>query len=345
LLCKVDFYPPFGQVRLIVESIDPVYTLGKIAQDRQRLIAALKAKGTLDINKRLSLARVPLTIGLITSHDSAAYHDFTDELKRSGLAFNVLLVDSIMQGKNTESSVLKAFKTLNRLAHVDAIIITRGGGSVTELSCFDSESIALAIAQSQRPVLSGIGHEINTTITDLAAHTFLKTPTAVAQFLVGRVQEFLDHLNEREDVIVDLSQRALHEERRRLKDWALTLRTGTLGLLTSQHRRVEAICEAFKRMPAGAIKDARKHVVGENDRLKKTIHLHLQKSQDKMNQYQKLIEMADPKNILKKGFSITKNIEGKAVRSIKNISKQDILVTEVFDGSIVSTVEEIKKNG
>ncbi len=111
-LCKVDFYPGHGQVRLIVESIDPVHTLGKIAQDRQRLIALLKQKGILDKNKQLPLPEVILNIGLITSYDSAAYHDFISELKRSGYAFKVFLVNSIMQGKNTESSIIKALKTL-----------------------------------------------------------------------------------------------------------------------------------------------------------------------------------------------------------------------------------------
>lgn len=90
-LCKVDFYPPHGAVRLIVESIDPIYTLGKIAQEKQRLIVLLKEKGTLDKNKQLALPLVPLTLGLITSHDSAAYNDFISELQNSGYGFKVFL--------------------------------------------------------------------------------------------------------------------------------------------------------------------------------------------------------------------------------------------------------------
>src|SRR5476651_1256091 len=121
--CKVDFYPGHGQVRLIVESIDPVHTLGKIAQDRQRLIAVLKQKGILDRNKQLLLPEVVLNVGLITSYDSAAYHDFISELKRSGYAFKIFMINSIMQGKNTEESVVNALKTLEAMDEMDVIVI------------------------------------------------------------------------------------------------------------------------------------------------------------------------------------------------------------------------------
>ena len=211
-LCKVDFYPGHGQVRLIVESIDPVHTLGKIAQDRQRLIALLKQKGILDKNKQLPLPDVILNIGLITSYDSAAYHDFISELKRSGYAFKIFLINSIMQGKNTESSIIKALKVLEGIGEMDVIVITRGGGSIAELSCFDSEKIAMAIAQLGIPVLSGIGHEINTTVTDLAAHTFAKTPTAIAKFLVERLKEFIEGVDERQERIMEALRQALEDQ-------------------------------------------------------------------------------------------------------------------------------------
>ncbi|OGX29763.1 MAG: exodeoxyribonuclease VII large subunit, partial [Omnitrophica WOR_2 bacterium RIFCSPHIGHO2_01_FULL_52_10] len=142
--CTVDFYPPHGAVRLIVEEIDPTYTLGKLAQEKQKLIAALKEKGVLDKNKQLPLPPVPLTIGLITSDDSAAYNDFISELRKSGYGFKVYLRNTLMQGKNAPKDVCRAFAELQRLDGLEAIIITRGGGSLAELSCFDSALIAEA---------------------------------------------------------------------------------------------------------------------------------------------------------------------------------------------------------
>ena len=319
-LCKVDFYPGHGQVRLIVESIDPVHTLGKIAQDRQRLISLLKQKGVLDKNKQLPLPDVILNIGLITSYDSAAYHDFISELKRSGYAFKIFLINSIMQGKNTENSIVKALTALEGTGEVEVIVITRGGGSIAELSCFDSEKIAMAIAQLGIPVLSGIGHEINTTVTDLAAHTFAKTPTAIAKFLVERLKEFIAGVDQR----------------------AFLLQTRTLGLLKSHRQRLAGIAEALKRIPAVRFKGSRKSLGDAQEYLKKIIYLHLQNSRTKISQYQKLAQMADPKNTLKRGFSITRSREGHLIRSVKDTKDIKGISTQLVDGIINSEIKQGK---
>ncbi len=341
-LCKVDFYPGHGQVRLIVESIDPVHTLGKIAQDRQRLISLLKQKGTLDKNKQLALPDVILNVGLITSYDSAAYHDFISEFKRSGYAFKIFLVNSIMQGKNTESSVIKSLKILGSIGKVDVIVITRGGGSIAELSCFDSEKIAMAIAQSGIPVLSGIGHEINTTVTDLAAHTFVKTPTAIAKFLVERIKGFMEGVDARQERIIEILRQAINLKRTRLKDSAFFLQNQTLGLIKSHHQRLAGISEALKRTPAVRVKESRKSLGDTTEHIKRIIYLHLQNSRTKIGHYQKLVQMADPHNTLKRGFSITRSQEGRLIRSIKDAKEIKGIATQLVDGIIDSEIKQVK---
>jgi len=340
-LCKVDFYPGHGQVRLIVEAIDPVHTLGKIAQDRQRLISLLKQKGILDKNKQLLLSDVILNVGLVTSYDSAAYHDFISELKRSGFGFRVFLINSIMQGKNTESSIIKALKTLEGIPDIDVIVITRGGGSIAELSCFDSEKIAVAIAQLGIPVLSGIGHEINTTVTDLAAHTSAKTPTAIAKFLVERLMGFVEVVDQRQKRIVEVLRQSLDKQRTRLKDNAFVLQTQTLGLIKSHHQRLASVTEAIQRTPALKFKDSRKSLGDSQEHLKKIIYLHLQNSRTKINQFDKLAQMASPDNTLKRGFSITRSQEGQLIRSVKDVKVIKGITTQLVDGIINSEV----KNG
>ena len=338
-LCKVDFYPGHGQVRLIVESIDPVHTLGKIAQDRQRVIALLKQKGILDKNKQLALPDVILNIGLITSYDSAAYHDFISGLKRSGYSFKVFLINSIMQGKNTESSIIKALKVLEGMGEIDVIVITRGGGSIAELSCFDSEKIAVAIAQLSIPVLSGIGHEINTTVTDLTAHTFAKTPTAIAKFLVERLEEFVEGVDERQKRLIEALRQALVARHTRLKDHAFFLQTQTLGLIKSHHQRLASITEALERTPAVRFKESKKSLDDAQEHLKKIIYLHLQNSRTKIKHYEKLAQMADPKNTLKRGFSITRSQEGHLIRSLKDAKGIKGITTQLVDGIINSEVK------
>jgi len=337
-LCKVDFYPGHGQVRLIVESIDPIHTLGKIAQDRQRLIALLKQKGVLDKNKQLPLADVILNIGLITSYDSAAYHDFISELKRSGYAFKVFLVNSIMQGKNTEASITGAMKTLIGIDGLDVIVITRGGGSIAELSAFDSEKIAMSIAQSNIPVFSGIGHEINTSVTDLAAHTFAKTPTAIAKYLVERLMGFIEGVDDRQTRLMDALKQTLKDKRIRLKDNAVILQTQTLGLIKNHHQRLVSIDEALKRTPAVRFKESKKLLSEAEEQLKKIIYLHLQNSRTKISHYEKLAQMASPVNTLKRGFSITRSEEGRLVRNMKDVEDNKSITTQLVDGIIKSTV-------
>jgi exodeoxyribonuclease VII large subunit len=266
----------------------------------------------------LPLPDVILNVGLITSYDSAAYHDFISELKRSGYPFKIFLVNSIMQGKNTEDSVIKALKILEDKGEVDVIVITRGGGSIAELSCFDSEKIVLGVAQSGIPVLSGIGHEINTTVTDLAAHTFAKTPTAIAKFLVERLKEFIDSVDER----------------------AFLLQTRTLGLIKSHHQRLAGIAQALKWTSAVRLKESGKSLGDAQERLKKIIYLRLQNSRTKIAQYQKLAQMADPKNTLKRGFSITRSREGSLIRSIKDIKGIKDITTQLVDGIINSELKD-----
>ncbi len=337
-LCKVDFWQKGGTLSLSVENVDPTYTLGKIAQERQKLIALLKSQGVLDRNKTLELPAVMLRIGLVTSADSAAYNDFMDELRRSGFAFQVHLANAVMQGKTAPASVVAALKRLNGIEALDAVVITRGGGSIAELSCFDSESIARAVAASRLPVLSGIGHEINTTVTDLAAHTFAKTPTAVAQFLVGRISDFLGVLDERQRVVLDLARQKVDLERNTLKSRASNLQAGTMMYLRAHRDHVSVTLENLKRLPAGIVRTAGKDLREKRQALIKTIQLNLASGTTKMNHYQKLIDLASPANTLKRGFSITRAADGKVLKSSRGIKHGDRLTTELADGTVDSQV-------
>ncbi|HNV23877.1 MAG TPA: exodeoxyribonuclease VII large subunit [Candidatus Omnitrophota bacterium] len=341
--CRVDFYPPHGKVRLIVEDIDPVYTLGKIAQEKQRLIALLKEKGILDKNKTCLLPLVPLSIGLITSDDSAAYNDFCSELRKSGFHFSVILRNTIMQGKNAENDVCRSLDILSQRKDIDVIIITRGGGSITDLSCFDSQKIAEKIASVSVPVLTGIGHEIDTTITDLAAHTFQKTPTAVAQFIVVQITEFLRQMDEHSQHIIDLSQEKIRQEKQLLKKIANDLESQTRGLLKQQHTKIIQFLEFMKHRPKVFLKNAQKELEEKKKIFKKAIVVGLQGYNKRLEHFEKLIKAFHPQNTLRRGFSITRGQDRKILKSVKNLKRDESLITEISDGFITSRISEIKK--
>ncbi len=338
--CKVDFYAPHGAIRLVVETIDPVYTLGKLAQERSKLIAFLKEKGTLDQNKKIEFPLVPLRLGLITAADSAAHNDFMDEIKRSGIAFKIILMDCVMQGKKTEGEVSQAIKNLNKLKTLDVIVITRGGGSIADLACFDSQLIAETIAQSKYPVVSGIGHEINTTVTDLAAHTFEKTPTAIAQFLIGRVQDYLNLLDDHQHDIVTMAQGKVKAENERLRRLAVTIQKGTRQFVKSHHERLIRMRELIRHQPMMMLKDQQRSLKSVKNEFIRSIKVRLQNDRQKMASFEKMVDILNPVNTMKRGFSITRQKNGKIVRSINDIRSKDELTTEVADGVIKSRVTQ-----
>lgn len=343
-LCKIDFYAPHGALRLIVESIDPTYTLGRLAQAKQKLIASLKEKGVFEKNKQHPLPLVPLNIGLITAFDSAAYNDFLSELQKSGFGFKIFLRDTLVQGKRAEKDVVRALKELQKMEGLDLIVITRGGGSLADLSCFDSALIAEAIAKSKLPVLSGIGHEINLTITDLAAHTYAKTPTAIAQFLVERVKNFLKDLDTREDSLLETVFRKIEKERASLKVSASRLQEGLANFLEDHQDRVIRLREWFRERPSIILKDRNKLLLDRKELFKKTLRIRLDQDQLKLKHYQKFIDIANPINTMKRGFSITRNKQGKVLKRIEDVHVLEEIQTQLTDGNLISQVVDAQNS-
>ncbi len=337
-LCKVDFYPPHGAVRLIVESIDPIYTLGKIAQEKQRLIALLREKGTLDKNKQLALPLVPLQLGLITSYDSAAYNDFISELQLSGYAFKVFCRNTLMQGKAASVDVCQALDELSQIKSLDAIVITRGGGSIADLSCFDSQQIAQKIADLPVPVFSGIGHEINITITDLSAHTYAKTPTAIAQFIVDLINNFLETMQVKTQTIIKKASECLSQEKRRLKNNALDIQAATNDFLKQHHIGLIRRQEQLKEKPLQFLERTALTNLASQTALKKDILNYFKQESLRLTNFLRLIKVASPEKTLQRGFSISRLADGKLLRSVKQVQTNDQLTVEVFDGKINSVV-------
>ena len=342
-LCSVDFYPPHGAVRLIVEQIDPTYTLGKLAQEKQKLIAALKEKGVLDKNKQRPLPLAPLNIGLITADDSAAYNDFVSELRKSGYGFKVFLRNTLMQGKSAPKDVCRALSELQRVDGLETIVITRGGGSLAELSCFDSALIAEAVAACRLPVLSGIGHEINVTVTDLAAHTYAKTPTAIAQYLVGRVAEFLTGLDERLERLIHEAQATLVEYKQHLKDLAAGLQQGTMFFFKDHREQLIRLREALKHKPIVLLNDRKNSLIVQESRVKRGAQTFFAQQHSQLKAYKRIIEIVHPMNTMKRGFSVTRTKSGRILKSVHDAAPDAEITTELVDGSLQSRVEAVRK--
>ncbi|MEX0848271.1 MAG: exodeoxyribonuclease VII large subunit, partial [Ilumatobacteraceae bacterium] len=186
----LDVFAGSGQLGLKMSGIDPRFTLGDLAAQRDEVLRRLVASGMYDANRRRVLARAPLRVGVVTSLDSAAWADFQHEIERSGLGFQLRVIDVRVQGEWAVAQITAGLRTLCRADDLDAVVLIRGGGARSELATFDDERIAVAIAMSGLPVFTGLGHEIDRSVADEVAHSALKTPTACAAALVEHVQAF-----------------------------------------------------------------------------------------------------------------------------------------------------------
>ncbi len=225
LQCVVDFYPPFGKLQLKLVGIDPAYTLGRLEALRRRTLAYLEKQGLLERQRRLPWPELPLRVGLITSAGSAAERDFVTGLQASGYGFRVLRADCRMMGQSMVPQVTAALAGLAR-SGVDVIVLTRGGGSRADLSWFDVQEVAVAVATCPVPVLTAIGHEIDRSIADVVAHHACKTPTAAAEELVRRVADADARLADAAAGIAATATRRLEQARAGLREAGRRLRLG-----------------------------------------------------------------------------------------------------------------------
>jgi exodeoxyribonuclease VII large subunit len=324
-----------------MSAIDPVFTVGGIAANRERVLRALAADGLLDRNARLVLAPVPLRVGLITSHGSAAYHDFVHELEASGYAWQVGVVDVRVQGAAASRRIVWALRELARL-QVDVVVLARGGGSRADLGPFDTEQVAREIAGMSVPVLTGVGHEVDRSVADEVAHTACKTPTACAQILVTQVRVFVENLDQAAQRVgtrarsrAALAARELDDAARRIHRGAPAALLRERSLLDHRHGRVQELGRLRTRDAEVALQARERSVIAA------ATH-HLRRASTRLDGTETTLRALDPRRVLERGYSITRAANGQTVRRAVDASVGDQLVTELASGRIASRVEAVE---
>jgi exodeoxyribonuclease VII large subunit len=314
---RIEYHEIYG-LSLVINDIDPAFTIGEMALKRQQIIKKLEEEGVLTMNRELDFPVVPQRIAVISSANAAGYTDFMKHLKGNsfGYVFYSALFETPMQGKETESGIIKA---LDRIAsHIDKFdlaVIIRGGGSQTDLSWFDNYNIAYYITQFPLPVITGIGHEKDLSVTDIVAHRSLKTPTAVADFLIGCMNDTDNHIIDLSNKIADRSMLMLTESKMKLETARLSLIPVAKAELASNRtaliRRKEILINASK---------TRLNIINNI-----------------LTGFGNSLKILDPENVLKRGYTIT-SLNGKILKKCKQIKKQDLLDTKFSDGSVRSKV-------
>ena len=324
ILCKVsvEFHSQYG-LSLNITDIDPSYTLGDLARLKQEVIQRLRKEGVYDMNKEIPFPLVPQRIAVISSETAAGYGDFSESIKnnRHGFHFHTTLFSALMQGDEAPESITTAMELIYESeSDFDCVVLIRGGGSKADLESFNHYDLAYFITQFPLPVITGIGHERDESVADMVAHHGLKTPTAVAEFLV-------DHLLAFEFRLSGLLDRLSASVRNRVQ--------GDLS-------RLERYAEGLMHLSKGSLFRQSEQLRQSEEILRREVAVQLEKKGNFLTLLEKRNELVDPGNILKRGYSMTL-LEGKSISSIKNILPGSLLETRLHEGSIISKVEHTSK--
>ena len=238
LFGRVEYYGPFGKLNLIATDVDTQFSAGDVAAKREELLRQLMEKGVDKINKRIPVPLVPLRLGIISSSQAAGWADAQQHLTESGIGFAITFCDVRVQGDAAVSQIVAALNSLSRRDDIDLVMLMRGGGSKGDLAAFDDEQIAMAISKCSHPVFTGIGHEIDTSIADIVAHSANKTPTACAQSVIAIVESFLSELSYSAGSLRSLTQTAVERARSRIAVSVERLRTRPRTALDRQSQKL-----------------------------------------------------------------------------------------------------------
>lgn len=345
LLVSPQFHPVYG-LSLDILEIDPSYTLGAFAREKQETLERLQEAGLVGLNAALPFPMVPQRIAIVSSPDAAGYGDFVRQIDDAGIGcrFVHLLFATAVQGKQAETEIVAALDAVaQRAAEFDVIVVLRGGGSQTDLRCFDAFEVAAAIARAPLPVVTGIGHERDETLADVVAHTRMKTPTAAAQFLIDRAASFVARLMEAEELLRTQSEDLLSEAQERLDAAARMLSMATTAATTQARSRLDRLGDRFQHSVLAILQQRNAQIATLSALLRAGAGRAIERRRERLAQHEHAARLLDPRHVLARGFSITR-VDGHAVRDAHHLAPGAILHTTLHHGAALSRVEQIEES-
>lgn len=238
---EVSFHAVYG-MSLNIVGIDPRFTIGDLAKQRQATIQQLKNDGVMDMQRNLPLPSLLKRIAVISSNDAAGYGDFCHQLKNNnnGLHFHVQLFPALMQGEQSPASIIQSLQQIaDDMNSWDLVVIVRGGGATTDLRNFDNYELASHCAQFPLPIIAGIGHTRDISIVDMVVHTSVKTPTAAAEWIVGRMVVQAERINELNERLKNAVKQSIFRQQQRLGNLLQSLRFITQQRLYKQRTQLD----------------------------------------------------------------------------------------------------------
>lgn len=311
----VSYHELYG-LSLQITDLDASYTLGEVERQRQMTIAQLQRDGVWDMNRSLKLPRPLQRIAVVSSAAAAGYRDFCNELRDGGYAFSLTLFDVVVQGAAAEQSICTALEEVAlRQEQFDAVVLIRGGGSASDLSCFNSYRLCSYVAQFPLPVITGIGHDKDTSVADMVAHTPLKTPTAVAAWLTEGMAREMAWLDDAARTLSDMAVVAVQRESMRLERMMSDVGRDTLRALDRE--------QAFLKMT--------------QEQLSYAVSRALERQAAFLDMASAAVDARAPEKILKLGFAVVR-CDGHAVTSAEGLTGREVDI-QLATGNITATVK------
>ncbi len=320
---EVSLYKDRGSISLNIIDIDPTYTKGLIAKKREATIKSLKDQGIFNDNRSHTLSELCVNIGLITAKGSRALSDFTDQLAQSKRPFKVHLCDAMMQGVTTEKSVLQALERLKHLK-VQCVVITRGGGSATDLGWFDSLSLSQAVCRYPIPIISAIGHFEDISVVDLVAFNSQKTPTAAAEFFVKRLDSLENNLSSIKNQLHLSSKNILENRRKLLALQKQNFQARTRHFLSEKKNVISLLKNNISMTSQQTVDQAAMKLTMKRGQLHQDAQSTMQSYKTELKEFKHLIQTKDPKPWFDKGWSKILDAEGH-VLTFENSKKGNVV--------------------
>ena len=336
---SVSYHRLYG-MKVVINDIDPSYTMGDMERQRQEILNRLKAEGIIDMNKQLPFPQVPQRIAVISAEGAAGYGDFMNQLLGNpyGLQFYTCLFNAVMQGAQTVPTVLAALDCINAHQQLfDCVVIIRGGGATSELNSFDNYDLAANVAQFPLPVIVGIGHERDVTVLDYVAGKRVKTPTAAAEWLILQGTNALAHLNELQDAVVTAVRDTVSQAREHLAYFTSMIPATARRIIDTNRIRLDNNAKIIPVAANGLIANQRTRLNHAVERIGDVIAVAMQREQLRLQALQDKATLLSPDNTLKRGYALVRKGD-KCVTAADQVHSGDQITVQFAVGTTDATV-------
>ena len=337
LRVSATMHSVFG-LSLVIQEVNPEYTMGDLIRRRNEILRKLQDEGILEDNRSLKWPIVIQRVAIISAPGAAGYGDFMNQLLNnpSRLKFKTRLFPAVMQGASAPASIIAALEEIAKEAKEwDGVVIIRGGGATSDLQAFEDYALAASVAQFPLPVAIGIGHERDVTVLDWVANIRLKTPTAVAEWLIGKGETVLGALIAAGNKIVQYATQRVAGDKEQLAQAEALLPVAAAGAVERAKAMLTRAVSTLYGLSSGKIEPSRARLDMFATNLAAASSNQLRRQAERLDASEKLLEVLSPASTLARGYSITR-IDGHAVSSVKDVPLGALLEITLADGSFLA---------